>query len=124
MTRRKHLVTESALILVLASVACVKHGPAPLALEECAPAGYIPCIQAATFVSLPITDSNLFLTYSSKWTPGVSGQPGWDARSLGLGGWSIDVVQRYDEASRLLISGDGSWRLTDGVKLTSGRQTE
>lgn len=119
MTRRKHLVTEFALVLVLASVACVKHGAPPLALEECDPAGYIPCMQAATFVSLPITDSNLFLTYSSR-TPGISGQPGWDARSLGLGGWSIDVVQRYDKASGLLISGDGSWRLTDGVKLPSG----
>ncbi len=120
MTLRKHLVTEFALMLVLASVACVKHGTPPLALEECNPAGYISCMQAATFVSLPITDSNLFLTYSSRWTPGISGQPGWDARSLGLGGWSIDVVQRYDKASRLLISGDGSWRLTDGVKLPSG----
>jgi YD repeat-containing protein len=120
MSRPKHLVTEFALILVLASAACVKHGPAPLALEECDPAGYIPCVQATTFVSLPVTDSNLFLTYSSRWTSGVSGQSVWDARSLGLGGWSVNAVQRYDEASRLLISGDGSWRLTDGVKLPSG----
>ena len=120
MTRRKHLVTGFALVLVLASVACHKHGPPPLALEECDPAGYIPCMQAEKFVSLPITDSNLFLTYSSRWTPGVSGQPGWDARSLGLGGWSIIAIQRYDKASRLLISGDGSWSLTDGVKFASG----
>ena len=120
MTRRKHLVREFALVLLLASVACNKHGPPPLVLEECDPAGYIPCMQAATFISIPITDSNLFLTYSSRWTPGVSGQPKWDARSLGLGGWSIDVVQRYDKANRVLISGDGSWRLTDGVKLPSG----
>ena len=107
-------------MLLLASVACVKHGPPPLALEECDPAGYISCMQAATFVALPVTDSNLFLTYSSRWAPGVSGQPRWDACSLGLGGWSIDIVQRYDEASRLLIGGDGSWRLADGVKLASG----
>ncbi|HEV3513879.1 MAG TPA: hypothetical protein VGS05_19385 [Candidatus Sulfotelmatobacter sp.] len=41
---------------------------------------------------------------------------------LGLGGWSINFVQRYDKASRLLISGDGSWRLVDSVSLPSGAQ--
>ena len=36
MIRHKLLVTELA--LVLAPVVCVKHGPPPLALEECDPA--------------------------------------------------------------------------------------
>jgi hypothetical protein len=56
MTRRKHLVTEFAVMLLIASVACVKHGKPPLALEKCDPAGYIPCVQAAGFVSLPIAE--------------------------------------------------------------------
>ena len=120
MNPRKDFVTGLALILLLASVACVKHGKPPLALEECDPAGYIACLQAASFVSLPIADSNLFLTYSSRWTPGVPKEPDWDARWLGLGGWSINVVQRYDKATGLLIGGDGSWRLVEAVKLPSG----
>lgn len=120
MNRRNHFATEFALLLLIASVACVKHGKPPLTLEECDPAGFIPCVQAAGFVSLPIADSNLFLTYSSRWKPGVRGEPDWDARFLGLGGWSINVVQRYDSANGLLISGDGSWRLGSAVKLPSG----
>jgi YD repeat-containing protein len=120
MTLRKHFVTRFAITLLIASVACVKHGKPTLAIEECDPAGYIPCVQAAGFVSLPIADSNLFLTYSSRWMPGSRGEPDWDARSLGLGGWSINAVERYDNTTGRLISGDGSWRLVDATKLPSG----
>ena len=109
-----------ALLLVFSSVACHKHGTVPLALEECDPAGYIGCIQQNAFLSIPITDTNLFLTYSSRWMIRQAEQGSWDAQPLGLGGWSINLVQRYDRANRILISGEGSWRIADGVKLHSG----
>ena len=109
-----------ALLLVLSSVACHKHGTVPLALEECDPAGYIGCIQQSAFLSIPITDTNLSLTYSSRWMIRQAEQGSWDAQPLGLGGWSINLVQRYDRANRILISGEGSWRIADGVKLHSG----
>jgi RHS repeat-associated protein len=108
------------LLLSLSSVACHKRGVPPLTLEECDPAGYIGCIQPDAFLSIPISDTNLSLTYSSRWvnrksTPGL-----WDTRPLWLGGWSINLVQRYDAVNRILISGDGSWRIVDATKLSSG----
>lgn len=96
---------------------CRKNSNPPFALEECDPAGYIPCIQQSAFLSIPITDTNLFLTYSSRWS---SKQAAWDATPLGLGGWSINLIQRYDRSTRVLSSGDGSWRITDAVMLPSG----
>src|SRR5712671_1728394 len=109
-----------ALLLVLSSVACHKPGTVPLALEECDPAGYIGCIQQNAVLSIPVTNTNLSLTYSSRWMIRQGDQVPWDAQPLGLGGWSIHLVQRYDRANRILISGDGSWRIADGVKLQTG----
>ena len=101
--------------------ACHKAPAVPmLALEECDPAGYLACMQQEAFASIPVTDTGLFLTYSSRWSPSPSGQHVWDAGALGLGGWSINFVQRYDKASRVFMSGDGSWRLTESVALPSG----
>lgn len=110
-------------ILLLATCTlpgCHRYRQPALALEECDPAGYIGCIQPSAYLSLPITDTNLFLTYSSRWRPGKAKQPAWDAASLGLGGWSINLVQRYDPANKILISGDGTWRLADSVALPNG----
>jgi RHS repeat-associated protein len=91
---------------------------APLA--ECDPAVYIPCISQVAFISIPVHDAGLYLTYSSAWANGVPGHRAWDVGSLGLGGWSINAVQQYDAGRRILQSGDGSWRFATGVKLPSG----
>lgn len=100
---------------------CHKTSRVPaLALEECDPARFIPCARQEAFASIPITDTGAYLTYSSRWLPGP--QHVWDANGLGLGGWSLNFVQRYDKASRLLTSGDGSWRRVDSVSLPSGEQ--
>ena len=110
------------LLVTGALLGCQRHRQPALALEECDPAGYIVCIQPSAYLSVPVTDTNLLLTYSSRWMPGKPGQPAWDATSLGLGGWSINVVQRYDRANKILIGGDGSWRLADGVALANGER--
>ena len=65
----------------------------PTALEACDPAGLISCDQQAAFISIPIADSGLSLTWSSQWSPARSDHPDWNADSLGLGGWSIDVLR-------------------------------
>ena len=92
----------------------------PTALDECDPLGLIGCEQQAAFISIPISDTGLALTWSSQWAPGRTDRPGWDASSLGLGGWSIDAVQRYQASPGILISGDGSWRFATAVKLAAG----
>ena len=108
------------LLIVLLSVGCHRHGTPPLTLEECDPANYIRCLQQDAFLSVPITDTNAFLTYSSRWVNRGTSQAGWDASALGLGGWSINLVQRYDLKNKILIAGDGTWRQTNAVKLPSG----
>lgn len=116
---RRSLVIAALSLLTLAGCHKTSRIPA-LALEECDPARFIPCLRQEAFASIPITDTGAYLTYSSRWLPGP--QHVWDANGLGLGGWSLNFVQRYDKASRLLTSGDGSWRLVDSVSLPSGEQ--
>src|SRR5579872_2498815 len=118
--RMRRSVYGIAALSLLALAACHKSRVPALALEECDPAGYVQCLQQRAFVSIPVTDTGAYLTYSSRWAPSASGQHIWDASGLGLGGWSINLLQHYDKTNRLFISGDGSWRLTDSVALPSG----
>jgi YD repeat-containing protein len=92
----------------------------PGVLDACDPAGLVACDLQAVFISIPIPDTGVALTWSSEWAPGRSDRNGWDASGLGLGGWSLDVVQRYDTKDQVLIAGDGSWRFVTGVALPSG----
>ena len=69
-------------------------------LDACDPAGYVPCDQQAAVLSIPIVDTNLALTYSSQWAAGRQDRPNWNANGLGLGGWSINVLERYDATDR------------------------
>ncbi|MBV9181332.1 MAG: RHS repeat protein, partial [Acidobacteria bacterium] len=117
--RRSFLVAVFSLLIL---AACHRAQVPTLALEECDPAGLIPCTHQEAFASIPVTNTGVYLTYSSRWASGPSPQGGWDASGLGLGGWSLNLVQRYDKAKRLLISGDGSWRVVDSVALPSGEQ--
>ncbi|MBV9344427.1 MAG: hypothetical protein JOZ03_05485 [Gammaproteobacteria bacterium] len=87
-------------------------------MSECDPAGYVRCIHQAAFASIPIVDAGVYLTYSSEWQNG-SGRP-WDAAALGLGGWAVNFLQRYDAGNHVLLSGDGSWRVADPVPLAEG----
>ena len=91
-----------------------------LALEACDVTGYVPCEHQEVRLALPIAGTGAALTYSSEWAPGRKDRPGWDASAIGLGGWSLDILQRYDPAAGVLLSGDGSWRFAKGVTLPSG----
>jgi hypothetical protein len=74
------------LALLLTIVACRKHGPPPLALEECDPAGYVPCVQQSAFLSVPVADTNLRLTYSSRWKDRKTEKANWNAQGVGRSG--------------------------------------
>ena len=92
-----------------------------LLLAECDPGGYVPCNQQAAILSLPIVDTGLSLTYSSQWAAArPEGGPGWATSRLGLGGWSVNVLQGYDATEGILIGGDGTWRFARAVRAGPG----
>ncbi len=93
-----------------------------LVLEACDPAGLLPCEQQAVLLTEPIAASGVALTYSTEWADGRLDRPTWNASTLGLGGWSLDVLQRYDPDRRILLSGDGSWRFADAADIGGGER--
>jgi RHS repeat-associated protein len=48
-------------------------------------------------------------------TDGLDSVESWDARSQGLGGWTLNVHHAYDPAGRVLHMGDGSRRSADDM---------
>jgi len=126
MHRQRGAIAAVAGVIVMLGLlsACSSSSPSPtvstLRLDECDPAGYVPCNQQAAFLSIPISDTGLSLTYSSQWARGRTDRPAWNAGSLGLGGWAINVLQRYDATNGILIGGDGSWRFAQAAPAGSG----
>jgi RHS repeat-associated protein len=94
--------------------------PGPLALEACDPDDLIPCEQQAIVLQVPIAGTGILLTWSSEWGEGRLDRPDWFAGSLGLGGWSLNILDRYDTANHILVAGDGAWRFVDAIALPSG----
>jgi RHS repeat-associated protein len=93
-----------------------------LALEACDLTGYVPCEHQAVLLTEPVVGTGVALTYSSEWAPGRKDRSNWDVAAEGLGGWSLDILQRYDPTTGVLLSGDGSWRFAKGVVLASGER--
>ncbi|HET9851634.1 MAG TPA: RHS repeat-associated core domain-containing protein [Candidatus Limnocylindrales bacterium] len=88
-----------------------------LKLEACDPGGLLPCEHRAVVISEPVAASGVSLTYSTEWADGRLDRPVWNADALGLGGWALDVLQRYDPERGVLLSGDGSWRFAVAVDI-------
>src|SRR5688500_5449683 len=93
-----------------------------LALEQCDPEGLLPCENQAVVLFEPVAGSGVSLTYSTEWADGRIDRPTWNADALGLGGWSLDVVQRYDPERGVLLSGDGSWRIAEAADIGDGEK--
>jgi RHS repeat-associated protein len=93
-----------------------------LTLEECDPAGYVPCEHQAAALAIPLAGTGVSLMYSSEWASGRTDRSGWDADALGLGGWSIGPLARFDATNGVLLDGSGSWRLVKPVALSSGER--
>ena len=135
-------VARALIAIVLAVAACSPEPPRPsashsgpssspaapakvvgdLALEACDPSGVMPCEQQAVVLIEPIAASGVALTYSTEWADGRIDRPTWNADALGLGGWALDVLQRYDPERRILLSGDGSWRFAEAVDIGDGER--
>ena len=142
MSATSRLGTRSRTIVIIVAILVSACGPGPtpkpsappvspapsaptadlLALDACDLTGYVPCEHQAVLLTQPIAGTGVALTYSSEWAPGRKDRHGWDASSEGLGGWSLDVLQRYDPVAGVLLSGDGSWRFAKGVTLASGER--
>lgn len=132
----KRAATSSMLVAVVVALLFAACSPGPtgspttppkqtvgqLALEACDLTGYVPCQNQAVLLTQPLAGTGVALTYSSEWAPGRKDRSGWDVASEGLGGWSLDILQRYDPATGVLLSGDGSWRFAKGVTLASGER--
>ena len=73
-------------------------------------------------LSRAIAGTGIALSISTEWVQGRLDRPQWDAGVLGLGGWSLDVLQRYDPDNGVLLSGDGSWRIVQAVELSDGER--
>ncbi len=111
-----------AAVILLARQSSSDASGGSLALAACDAAGLVPCDQQSAVVTIPIPDSGLSLTYSSQWAPGRTDRPDWNAGSLGLGGFAINVLQRYDARVGVLIGGDGSWRLASETSAAPGQK--
>ena len=93
-----------------------------LALEACDPAFQLPCAPQSVVLSRDIVGTGIALSVSTEWAQGRLDRPQWDAGALGLGAWSLDVLQRYDPENGVLLSGDGSWRIVQAVALSNGER--
>src|SRR5688572_12815779 len=91
-----------------------------LALEQCDPENAIPCEHQAVLLSELVVGTGVALTYSSEWADGRLDRPVWRPDTSGLGGWSIDVMERYDAENGVLLDGDGGWRLAEPTELDTG----
>ena len=92
----------------------------PAAIAECDPAGYIRCIADAAWISVPVANTGLSLTYRSSPDGDSTGRAKSSAATLGIGGWSIDAVRQFDRKSEVLLDDDGQWHAAHGVSLQSG----
>ncbi|MBA3476731.1 MAG: RHS repeat protein, partial [Actinobacteria bacterium] len=90
----------------------------PSAVEDCEDFVFVPCPRQVATLSLPLAGSSFSLRYASDRVPGRLAAPSLDARPLGLGGWSIDVLQSYDIAAKVLVQGTGERRRVDATSLT------
>ncbi len=88
----------------------------------CDPEGLLPCEHQAVVLYEPIAATGVSLTYSTEWADGRTDRPSWNADSLGLGGWSLDVLQRYDPEHGILLAGDGSWRIAAAADIGDGQR--
>jgi RHS repeat-associated protein len=80
----------------------------------------VPCEHQAVVLRVPVAGTGLALTYSSEWADGRIDRPDWNPDNLGLGGWSLDILDRYDATNKVLVAGNGSWRIVEPVAMASG----
>ena len=98
----------------------VVKAPAPLDLVACDPDGLIDCDLQRAVARISAPGTGVALTWSSEWAAGRVDRPDWSAAALGLAGWSLDILDRYDVANHVLLEGSGDWRVVESVALPDG----
>ncbi len=93
-----------------------------LDLEVCDPERWATCMTDDAHATITLVGTGLRLTYDSRWAVASDFGGTWSARSLGLGGWSLDVIDRYVESERVWLPGDGSWRRATPTDLGGGER--
>jgi RHS repeat-associated protein len=79
---------------------------------------FVPCPRQTATVSVPLAGSSFQLTYASDRVPGRSVGASLDARALGLGGWSLDVLHAYDLENGVIVLGNGHRRSVQASPVT------
>ncbi|MET3803754.1 RHS repeat-associated protein [Nakamurella sp. UYEF19] len=85
------------------------------ALDACDILRLLPCARQVAQFSLPIAGSNITLTYSSDRAAGRTQDSSPTADKIGLGGWTLSVLDSLDPATMTMISGSGVRRKVMGV---------
>ncbi|OLT21565.1 hypothetical protein BJF78_08050 [Pseudonocardia sp. CNS-139] len=117
------LVALAAALVTLPVAACtsVVTPPPAAAAAACDDLGLLPCPRLVAYAALPIAGSAFRLTYASDRAPGRTADPAPPAAPVGLGGWTLDVLDSLDPATRTLVSGTGRPRAVTPVPLGDGR---
>ncbi len=78
--------------------------------SRCEALGFVPCQRQVLHVVLPIAGTSIRLTYSSDRVPGRKVDAELESKSIGLGGWSLNVLRSLDTATSVLTTGEGQTR--------------
>ncbi len=101
-------------------------GPAVLptstdaALDACDSMGMMPCQRQVTHLAVSIAGSVAALTYASDRALGRIADRSPAADGVGLGGWSLSVLDTLDPTTHIEITGAGDRRQVTGVSLPDG----
>lgn len=98
------------------------HAPDKGNHTRCDDLGFVPCQRQIVHVAIPIAGTSLSLIYSSDRVVGRKVDAASDARLIGLGGWSLNVLGSLDIATNILTTSEGRLRhvLPKSVQLGSG----
>jgi hypothetical protein len=71
-----------------------------------------------------VTGTTFELVYASDRVPGRPTAAAWDARSYGLGGWTLSAHHRFDPERGILFLGDGrTLRVGEGIRFDDSKPT-
>jgi len=91
-------------------------------IGDCEDLIFIPCPRLNSTISIGIAASPFELSYSSDRSPAWTSTPSLSAASIGLAGWTLNVLASYDPSSQLLQTGDGTRRRVSAVSVTVNGQ--
>jgi RHS repeat-associated protein len=116
------MVLLAIVIALVVLVQCARRGDMPglgtadpagaerKALGYCDALRLMPCQRQVLVQTLPISGSTIQLVYSSDRVPGRLGDAAPEVASVGLGGWTLSVLNTLNPQTNTLITGVGELR--------------